>query len=257
MPIVRKLVAQLFSRLPSRYIDPDQTIALGVAVCAGLRQRNEAFSEVVLTDVCPHSLGVRVSEEDGHGGWFKDIFMPIIERNTVIPASRVRSLYTLYDNQASLKVEVYQGESRSCNHNVKLGEVSIAVPKKPAGEAWINVRYTYDINGILDVDMDVEETGASTNLVIKELAGNVSDEDIARRRQELAALKVHPRDQEENRLVLERANRLYEQFLGYERKQVGDLLSRFRSVLETQDVPAIGKARQELTQELDNLERGW
>jgi len=70
MPIVRKLVAQLFARLPSRYIDPDQTIALGVAVCAGLRQRNEAFSEVVLTDVCPHSLGVRISEEDGRGGWF-------------------------------------------------------------------------------------------------------------------------------------------------------------------------------------------
>jgi molecular chaperone HscC len=257
MPIVRKLVAQLFARLPSRYIDPDQTIALGVAVCAGLRQRNEAFSEVVLTDVCPHSLGVRVSEEDGHGGWFSDIFMPIIERNTVIPASRVRSLYTVYDNQASLKVEVYQGESRSCNHNVKLGEVSIAVPKKPAGEAWINVRYTYDINGILDVDMEVAETGDTANLVIKELAGNVSDEEIARRRQELAALKVHPRDQEENRLVLERANRLFEQFLGYERQKVGDLLSHFNAILETQDIPSISKARLDFTQALDNIERGW
>ena len=257
MPIVRKLVAQLFARLPSRYIDPDQTIALGVAVCAGLRQRNKAFSEVVLTDVCPHSLGVRISEEDGHGGWFKDIFMPIIERNTVIPASRVRPLYTLYDNQDSLKVEVYQGESRSCSQNVKLGDVRIAVPAKPAGEAWINVRYTYDINGILDVDIEVVETGEIANLVIKELAGNVSDEDIARRRLELAALKIHPRDQDENRLLLERANRLYEQFLGYERQQVGDLLSRFNSVLETQDVPAISKARQEFTQALDYLEHSW
>jgi molecular chaperone HscC len=257
MPIVRKLVAQLFARLPSRYIDPDQTIALGVAVCAGLRQRNEAFSEVVLTDVCPHSLGVRVSEEDGHGGWLRDIFMPIIERNTVIPASRVRSLYTLSDNQASLKVEVYQGESHSCSQNIKLGEVSIAVPKKPAGEAWVSVRYTYDINGILDVDMEVEETGEVRNLVIKHLAGNISDEDIARRRAELAALKIHPRDQEENRLVLERANRLYEQFLGYERQQVGDLLNRFRTVLESQDIPAISKARQEFSTALDYLEQNW
>jgi molecular chaperone HscC len=257
MPIVRKLVAQLFARLPARYIDPDQTIALGVAVCAGLRQRNEAFSEVVLTDVCPHSLGVRISEEDGHGGWFKDIFMPIIERNTVIPASRVRSLYTLYDNQASLRVEIYQGESRACSQNVKLGEVSVPIPPKPAGEAWINVRYTYDINGILDVDVEVEETGTTSNLVIKDLAGNVSDEDIARRRQELAALKVHPRDQQENRLVLERANRLYEQFLGYERQQVGDLLSRFNSVIATQDIPAIAKARQEFTKALDYLEHSW
>jgi molecular chaperone HscC len=257
MPIVRKLVAQLFARLPSRYIDPDQTIALGVAVCAGLRQRNEAFSEVVLTDVCPHSLGVRVSEEDGHGGWFRDIFMPIIERNTVIPASRVRPLCTIYDNQEHIQISIYQGESRTCSNNVKLGEVSIPVPKKPAGEASLNVRYTYDINGILDVDLEVEETGFTSNLVIKDLAGNVSDEEIARRRQELAALKVHPREQDENRLVLERANRLYEQFLGYERQQVGDLLNRFNSVLETQDIPAIAKARQELSKALDYLEHSW
>lgn len=257
MPIVRKLVAQLFARLPSRYIDPDQTIALGVAVCAGLRQRNEAFSEVVLTDVCPHSLGVRVSQEDGHGGWVRDIFMPIIERNTVIPASRVRPLCTIYDDQDHIQISIYQGESRTCNNNVKLGEVSVPVPKKPAGEAGIKVRYTYDINGILDVDVEVDDTGFTHNIVIKDLAGNVSDEEIARRRLELAALKVHPRDQDENRLVLERANRLFEQLLGYERQQVGDLLSRFNSVLETQDVPAIAKARQEFSKALDYLEHNW
>lgn len=257
MPIVRKLVAQLFARLPSRYIDPDQTIALGVAVCAGLRLRNEAFSEVVLTDVCPHSLGVRISEEDGRGGWFRDIFLPIIERNTVIPASRVRTICTISDNQAHLNVEIYQGESRSCSNNVKLGAVSMAIPPKPAGEVSLSVRYTYDINGILDVDVEVEQTGVTSNLLIKELAGNVSDADIERRRQELAALKIHPRDQAENRFVLERANRLYEQFLGYERQQVGDLLSRFNSVLETQDVLAIDKARQELTHALDYLEHSW
>jgi molecular chaperone HscC len=257
MPIVRKLVAQLFARLPSRYIDPDQTIALGVAVCAGLRQRNEAFSEIVLTDVCPHSLGVRVSEEDGRGGWFKDIFLPIIERNTVIPASRVRTICTVADNQAQLTVDIYQGESRSCSNNVKLGSVTMAIPPKPAGEVSLSVRYTYDINGILDVDVVVDQTGTSSNLLIKELAGNVSDADIERRRLELAALKIHPRDQQENRLALERANRLYEQFLGYERQQVGDLLSRFTSILETQDVTVIGKARQELTQALDYLEQCW
>lgn len=257
MPIVRKLVAQLFARLPSRYIDPDQTIALGVAVCAGLRQRNEAFSEVVLTDVCPHSLGVRVSQEDGHGGWVRDIFMPIIERNTVIPASRVRPLCTIYDDQDHIQISIYQGESRTCNNNVKLGEVSVPVPKKPAGEAGIKVRYTYDINGILDVDVEVDDTGFTHNIVIKDLAGNVSDEEIARRRMELAALKIHPRDQDENRLVLERANRLFEQLLGYERQQVGDLLSRFNSVLETQDIPAIAKARQEFSKALDYLEHSW
>jgi molecular chaperone HscC len=191
------------------------------------RLRTSDLDEVVLTDVCPHSLGVRISEEDGVRGWFRDIFLPIIERNTVIPASCVRSICTIADNQAYLNVEIYQGESRSCSNNVKLGTVSMAIPPKPAGEVSLNVRYTHDINGILDVDLEVKQTGTTTNLVIKDLAGNVSDADIESRRYELAALKIHPRDQEENRLLLERANRLYEQFLGYERQQVGQLLSRW------------------------------
>ena len=144
----------------------------------------------------------------------------------------MRSICTIADNQAHLNVEIYQGESRSCSNNVKLGTVS--------RQFRLNLRVRcrcYDINGILDVDVKVEQTGTTTNLVIKELAGNVSDADIERRRHELAALKIHPRDQEENRLFLERANRLYEQFLGYEHQQVGQGFSRWFS--QTRQRPSI------------------
>ena len=256
MPLVRKLVSQLFSRLPARYIDPDQTIALGAAVCAGLIERDTNFEEVVLTDVCPHSLGTSVSEEDGRGGWISDVFYPIIERNTVVPASRVRSLVTLQNNQTKLQVDVYQGESRTCSNNVLLGGIEVPIPPRPAGEISVSVRYTYDVNGILDVDIEVEKTGLSKNLVIKKMAGNVSDEEIERRRRELAALKVHPRDQEENRVLTERANRLYEQFLGREREQVGRLLNEFMSILETQDLKIISEARKGFAIALHALERG-
>ncbi len=256
MAMVRKLAAQLFGRLPARYIDPDQTIALGGAVCAGLAMRHADFEEVVLTDVCPHSLGTEVLERNGQGGWEEGVFLPIIERNTVIPASRVRSVSTVSDLQALLKLSIYQGESRSCANNILLGEVEIPIPKRPAGEISADIRYTYDINGILDVDIDIESAGISRNLVIKKLAGNVSDEEIARRRVELAALKVHPRDQGDNRLLLERADRLYEQLLGEERGQVGYLLGQFKAVLETQDPAAIGRAQQEFGRALDAIEHG-
>ncbi|MET0311106.1 MAG: molecular chaperone HscC [Burkholderiaceae bacterium] len=255
MPAVRKLVAQLFARLPARHVDPDQTVALGAAVCAGLTARDAAFEEVVLTDVCPHSLGVEVAERDGNGGIVGDIFLPVIERNTVVPASRVRTVSTLQDNQKIVQVDIYQGESRQCSKNIPLGRVEVPVPKKPAGGVSVNVRYTYDVNGILDVDVDVEGTGVSRNLVVKKLAGNVSDEDIERRRKELASLKTHPRDQEENRALLERGNRMYEQLLGRERELVGQWLAQFQASLNNQDPGEVRRSAVAFSEALDTLER--
>jgi len=256
MPMVRRLVAQLFGRLPARHLDPDHTIALGVAVCAGLASRDEAFEEMVLTDVCPHTLGIRISESDGRGERNDDVFLPIIERNTVVPASRVKTVQTVADNQATLAVHIFQGESRRCSQNIELGDVELKVPPMKAGEVKVDVRYTYDVNGILDVDIAVADHGIERNLVIRKLAGDVSDEDIARRRVELAALKVHPRDQDQNRLVLARANRLYEQLLGDEREQVGRWLGQFEATLSRQDGHEIGEARKQFAAALDTLERG-
>jgi molecular chaperone HscC len=255
MPMVRRLVSQLFGRLPARHPDPDQTIALGAAVCAGLVGRDAAFDEVVMTDVCPHSLGVRILEDDGRGGFVDDVFLPIIERNTVVPASRVKTVQTVRDNQPALKVEIFQGESRRCAQNVPLGNVEIDIPPLPAGHVQVDVRYTYDVNGILDVDVAVEKLGLMRNLVIRKLAGEVSDEEMARRRQELAALKVHPRELEENRLVLERANRLYEQLLGDERAQVGRWIGQFEAVMQRQEPREIASARKAFGSALDMLER--
>jgi molecular chaperone HscC len=256
MPAVRRRAAQLFGRIPARHPDPDQTVALGAAVCAGLVARDAAFEEVVMTDVCPHSLGTRVSEEDGRGGLVGDVFLPIIERNTVVPASRERTVCTLQDNQTALRIDVYQGESRLCSQNVHLGGVELTIPPRKAGEITATIRYTYDVNGILDVDIDVAKAGVSRNLVIKQLAGDVSDDEIARRRQELAALKVHPREQEENRVLIERANRLYQQLLGDDREQVGRWLSQFLGTMERQDPRAILAARTAFAQALDTAERG-
>jgi molecular chaperone HscC len=255
MPMVRRLVAQLFGRLPARHLDPDHTIALGVAVCAGLASRDEAFEEMVLTDVCPHTLGIRISESEGSDR-NDDVFLPIIERNTVVPASRVKTVQTVADNQATLAVHIFQGESRRCSQNIELGDVELKVPPMKAGEVKVDVRYTYDVNGILDVDIAVADHGIERNLVIRKLAGDVSDEDIARRRVELAALKVHPRDQDPNRLVLARANRLYEQLLGDEREQVGRWLGQFEATLSRQDGREIGEARKQFAAALDTLERG-
>jgi molecular chaperone HscC len=163
---------------------------------------------------------------------------------------------TIRDRQAKLAVEIFQGESRYCAQNVRLGSVELDIPPLPAGEVAVDVRYTYDVNGILDVDIASERHGITRNLVIRKLAGDVSDEEIARRRIELAALKVHPRDQEENRLLVERAGRLYEQLLGDERAALGQLMGRFDALLKTQDLDAIAAGRTAFASALDAFERG-
>jgi molecular chaperone HscC len=132
----------------------------------------------------------------------------------------------------------------------------LKIPPLKAGEVKVDVRYTYDVNGILDVDIAVADHGIERNLAIRKLAGDISDEEIARRRIELAALKVHPRDQDQNRLVLERANRLYEQLLGDEREQVGRWLGQFEATLARQDGKEIAASRTQFAAALDTVERG-
>ncbi len=256
MGVIRKLVTQLFGRLPARYIDPDQTIGLGTAVCAGLLSKDVAFHEIVLTDVCPHTLGTEVVDYDQQNNPIGLTFLPIIERNTIVPASRMQSVVTTNDGQTQLNISIFQGESRDCTKNVLLETIELDIPSKPKGEVSAAIRYTYDINGILEVDVDVETADIHKNLVISKLATNITSDEIEERRQVLAALKVHPRDQEENRYLIERGERLYEQYLGQRRDQVRLLLTQFMAVINKQDPIEILKAREAFNRSLNSLERG-
>ncbi|TWB29037.1 Hsp70 family protein [Nitrospirillum bahiense] len=253
MPAVRRAVTRMFGRFPAHSVHPDEAVALGAAVQAGLKGRDAALNEVVITDVCPYSLGVDVAERNPDGSLRTGIFSPILERNTVIPASRVSSFHTLQANQKAVTFTIYQGESRDVQDNVALGQVSIPVPPRPAGAVKVDCRFTYDINGLLEVDVHVPETGEQRNLVITDEEAAKPD-DLEARRQALAALKVHPRDTEANRAVLARANRCYEDFLGDKRAYVAHLLAQFEGILEGQEPRAIEAARQSLSEALDQLE---
>ncbi len=231
MPVVRKAVTRMFGRFPAASVDPDHAVALGAAVQAGLKSRDAALSEIRLTDVCPFTLGVNTSEYDRHGRLHQDMFAPIIERNTVIPASRVHTFSTVQDNQRLVDLGVYQGEARNCSANVKLGTVSVPVPPRQAGTVRIDVRFSYDVSGLLEVDVSIPETGVTRQLVICDDADAPGAADVAARRKALAGLKVHPRDDAANAAVLARGARCYEGFLGEHRAFVGQLMLGFEAAL--------------------------
>jgi molecular chaperone HscC len=254
MPIVRQTVTRMFGRFPATELNPDEVVALGAAVQAGLKARDAALAEVVLTDVCPYTLGVDSAEKRPDGTIHPDVFAPIIERNTVIPASREKEFATLGDGQQKVVFHVYQGESRKASENIDLGVVEVPVPARRAGEIKIKTRFTYDINGCLEVDVHVPATRESYQLVIFDRDADTPPADLVLRRRELAALKIHPRELDANRAASARAARCYEQFLGDQRLQVGRLIAAFEVALDTQEPVTANHARAQLLAALDALD---
>jgi molecular chaperone HscC len=256
MPVVRQVVTRLFGRLPLRTINPDETVARGAAIQAALKARDAALDEVVLTDVMPYSLGIVVTEEID-GRHFNDRFSPIIERNTSVPVSRVQSYSTTQDGQSAITIDVRQGESPMGSDNLRLGSLDVAVPPKPRGEISVNVRFTYDVNGLLEVEAHVPATGQTSQSVIQRSADVMSEKQIAQALEKLRALKIHPRDKQENAYLVARAKRLYEDRLGHARQDISHALTRFQAALESQDEHLIRQHRTEFKAYLDSIDKGF
>lgn len=255
---VRSLISKMFRRLPISTIDPDLVVAMGAGIQAGLKQKNEDLDDVVLTDVCPYSLGTGIINEADESGKQGNIFLPIIERNTTVPVSIERYLITTQDKQTNITVEVYQGESRLVKNNVFLGKLNVVVPSNKKGQEGVIVRYSYDMNGLLEVDIEVVSTGKQYNKSIVNSASSLSEEELAASKKKLAKLKFHPRDTEQNRSLLARAERLYESALGEKRDYIAHVTSQFEQVLEAQKPDQIERAATEFTQILDQLDdRGY
>ena len=257
MPLIRRMVARLFGKIPATTIHPDEVVALGAGVQAGLKARDAALRDVVLTDVSPYSLGVEVVERLDAQRVLEGKFLPIIERNTVVPASRVERVYTAEDHQQAIRVRVFQGESREVDQNIALGSLEVPVPRLPEGQP-LDIRFTYDINGILEVEATVVKTGVVKRLVIQHSGTTLTEAQLQARLTELAALKVHPREQSAHQALLTWANRLYQERLGEEREQVARLLTAFETVLERQDPRECAEAARQVQQALSALDSdGW
>jgi molecular chaperone HscC len=252
MPDIRRMAARLFGRMPIAHLNPDEVVARGAATYAALLARDEAFKEVVVTDVAPYSMGIEVSKDVG-GRLITGTFSPIIERNTVIPVSRVEPFTTVKLGQTSVKVEVYQGESRLVRDNVALGTIDITVPRNPTEHESFDVRFTYDRDGILEVEVTVRSTQQAYRAVFQN-NGTLSGFEIEERLQRLNMLKMHPREAAENVAALARSDRVFQEHLGAARDAIAQKSAEFSAAIEGQDARVIARARAELLALLDRIE---
>lgn len=249
MPLVQSYLQHLFGQTPVFHANCDELIARGLGLICGVKTREEQVRDYVLTDICPFTLGTGVNNPSNTN---MPYMYPLIERNTVLPCSRVKQFFTADDYQEKVKIDIRQGEHTYAKDNLLLGEIELGVPKKPKGEEAVNVRFTYDINGILVVDVEVVSTGKKLKKVISQ---NMSEAEIARRMLELEKLKVHPKDLSENQLVLERLQTMYEESGPEQRKQIMFYIRHFEYLLEKQKRRPIEKYREFLNIMMEQYEK--
>jgi len=253
-PVIRRFVSKLFKMIPDTNINPDEAVALGAAIQGAMKERRDVIKEVILTDVCPFTLGTEVVREWENHEFENGVFCPIIDRNTVIPASRTERLYTVRDNQDKIRINVLQGESRFAANNLSLGELLIDIPPAKAGEESVDVTYTYDINSILEVEVKVTSTEQVMKKVFLGRDVDMTEEEIEERLKTLSYLKIHPRDREENKYLLLRGERVYEESLGDDRLFVERAIRKFEQALNTYDQGIIEEAKEEFKKFLEMME---
>ena len=250
MPIIRQYLRYLLSGSKLTTVNPDYMIALGVGSYAGIKERNSDIKDMLLTDICPFSLGVGTHNE----GDLKRMYMDtIIERNTALPTSRQVELTTVEDNQKLVDIKVFQGENIYADQNIFLGEMTVQLRGAPKGTEFFSLRYTYDVNGLLVVDATTSVE--KKQLLIVNQGNNMTKEEMKKRLKELEKLKIHPKDKEENQLVLALAERLYTQLVGEMRDVLANQTKYFEYLLEKQDEFLIMKWRKHFVDFLENVDK--
>lgn len=252
MAVLQDCVRQMFGKSGLTVFNPDEVVALGAAVQAALIVDHADVREMVMTDVCPFTLGVETAKEFGsriETGYF----IPIIHRNTTIPVSREEVVCTLYDNQPEILVKVYQGESRKVSENVYLGELRVLdIPRAPAG-AEIMIRFTYDLNGLLEVEALVPSSGRKFSTVLTNHAATLSKFELEQAIRNLQRLKFYPRDDLENQRLLRYAERMVGEVNRYQREQLEYAIDRFEHAMVDADREVFPTARQDLLITLEQL----
>lgn len=236
MPLVQRIAVRLFGKLPYQSYDPSTIVALGAATQAACRLRHEDVEEVILTDICPYSLGVEVNRQGVPG-----IFSPIIERNTTVPVSKVETYSTMHPEQDSICVRVYQGESHKVKNNILIDSFDVML--KPNGHIQaIDIRFSYDINGLLEVDVLLED-GKNESRVISHNAASLTPQQIEASRERLLALKIYPRDLLVNRTFKAQLEEQWSRALGEERETLGTIITDFDAALLSNDIQRVDDVR--------------
>lgn len=251
MPVISYYLETVLGKKPEAVGSPDEVVALGAGIYGGIKERQQEIKDLVLTDICPFTLGINVinySDTD------KPIMSPIIERNSILPSSKHGFYTNSYDGQRQILIGVYQGESYYCQDNLKLGEIEMEVLPKPKGQNRVEVCFTYDINGLLEVVVTDQIKNETKKALLTSQNVKMSRDEINERLRELMAYKLLPPGGMRTKLALARGERLFAELAGRRRQQVILEMKRLSEVINTQNDQLIANVTKEVEAAFDSLE---
>lgn len=249
MPVIRSYIEMLLHKKPYTGTDPDTAIAIGAGIFAGIKQRNEKLKDVIITDICPFSLGISTYNIETN----EDLMEFIIDRNTSLPASRMKKFCAISDGQKKIKIRIYQGESMLPAKNLFLGEFEVECPETKKNDTICEVRLTYDINGILMIDVTTVSDNQNHSKIIISKTNQMSESELDVYKSKMEEIKLSKENDEENALLIARAQRMYEEALPEERDIILRALIVFKSALQKQKNHEIRICYEQLNEILDNI----
>lgn len=252
MPWVAEAALEVFGRRPRASAEVDHAVALGAAIQAGMVARHEALRERLVTDVLTHTLGVAVVRELD-GVYLPDRLDPILGRGTALPCSRRQHYRTMHPEQDSVTIRVFEGEHRDASRNQELASVTIDELPPTESHHELEVRFTHDTSGLLEIEASIEALGREARCVVQRGGLTYTEQEQTEQLRSLANLKTHPRELLPNRWLLERANRVLPWLSGHDRATVDRLLDFFEAALEREEQERIDELRPVLQQHLEKL----
>ncbi|MFV0380982.1 MAG: Hsp70 family protein [Breznakia sp.] len=250
LTVVQEYLEYLFEKKPEVSGDVDYLIGMGCGYVAGIKERNSQIKDKVLTDICPFSLGIEVSCSDNRSL----LFSAIIDRNTTLPCSKVERYKTNYKGQKQIEVKIYQGEESVADKNQFLGSLTVDIPQNRSEHELVDVRFTYDINGILDVDVNVVSTGEGVQKVFFTQATALSSEDIEKKTKDIKKIKMQIIEDEVLEYIIERASRIFEESIGSKREMAASIIVHTKNLKRDGKLATIEQAKIELLELLDSME---
>ncbi len=239
MPVVEFYLQTYLKKKPCIIGSPDEVVAMGAGTYAGVKERKKQIRDLVLTDICPFTLGTDVFNSTDVNN---SLMSPIIERNSILPCSKT-GLYTNPGNyQSHITIGIYQGEEYYSKDNVYLGDIKMEIRPVPKHQACIEVCFTYDINGILEVEVTDHGSKQVKKKVLTSNSLRMSEAEVEQRLKQLQAFKLAPPGGIRTKLVLARGERLFSQLLGVRRQAVSHAMGQLQSVLQSQNDQQIANA---------------